>query len=854
MAISYLTALFELLRKRSLTGFIVALPVLAIFLGLAALSPTYYRAQGKLRILSEQEQWGGDRAEAMQELVPALNWEAEMDLLRSDAVLSQVQQRLRQSGQSLPEHQQERLKQSLRLDLNKAARTIEVAYWGTRPSATKTFVNVWMTTYLAETGKRHQNRLRQAQQSLLPRLNQSQIALKAAEQELAEFQRQNPLNAHPRGFASTTVALNAIQQDLAAVETQIQGLENQQNQLRRQLGLAPAAAETLAQVSQSQEFRRLLEQMQRQSQQLTEDLKNYTEAHPAVMTRQRDLEDLQRQITAEVQRVTGDPKVQLPLETELKQSLTASFLDLESQRLAALAQRDNLVESLATAQQRAVALPALEQRYQQLNQRLQQMRSEQDLLKQRQKGLALALGSNQSQGEIVDSARLSPEKTAPFRLPLLVAGGAAAAALGLIAMWIAHLRDRSLETVDATERHLNLKVLGNIPDVAASQRDLLYDGDLQQSVPTVFTLDQPGSSAAEAFRLLYLNLKVLPHFSQVKSIGVTSSVPSEGKSTVAANLAAVMAQAGKSVLLVDTNFQRPSQSLIWNLSSEVGLSHLLMSQVSFLLAVQPISPNLDILMSGSLQPMTGNPLESKQMELLLADWVSRYDTVVLDLPAVNLSADAAIVSQILDGVLLVTRLGTLDELNATKAVQVLNHSQANLLGMVINGVRDPQRVLIPADLELDEAQESEFDLATLMEESAPTLSLPPLSDKLDLALASTAMASKPLAELEAHLESLQRQWATSKRLIESKEEELIHLCHAKRDLELQLSQISSSSKSPTQRAEAIARLQVQIGQSEERKQFLLENLATLKNQLKRDQDLFYTHLQILQQRHSQLVS
>jgi capsular exopolysaccharide synthesis family protein len=186
--------------------------------------------------------------------------------------------------------------------------------------------------------------------------------------------------------------------------------------------------------------------------------------------------------------------------------------------------------------------------------------------------------------------------------------------------------------------------------------------------------------------MIQANLKFLSSDKALKVIVVSSAVPNEGKSTVAANLAAVMAQLGRRVLLVDADMRHPSQHTTWDLINDVGLSNVIVSRDEPRVAVQEVMSNLDVLCSGVIPPNPLALLDSDRMASLISGFSKNYNFVIIDTPPVVLAADALILGEMADGVLLVTRPGIVDVTSAHTVKEALHRSGLNILGLVINGV------------------------------------------------------------------------------------------------------------------------------------------------------------------------
>jgi capsular exopolysaccharide synthesis family protein len=186
--------------------------------------------------------------------------------------------------------------------------------------------------------------------------------------------------------------------------------------------------------------------------------------------------------------------------------------------------------------------------------------------------------------------------------------------------------------------------------------------------------------------MLQANLKFLSSDKQLKAIVVTSSVPKEGKSEVSANLAAVMAQVGRRVLLVDADMRHPSQHHLWELTNSVGLSNVIVGEAEFKTAVCEVMPRLDVLTAGVIPPNPVALLDSKRMASLIETFLKSYDCVLIDTPPLAGIADAPILGKMVDGILLVVRPGVVDSASAKAAKDFITRSGQNVLGLVANGV------------------------------------------------------------------------------------------------------------------------------------------------------------------------
>ncbi|TDT46093.1 CpsD/CapB family tyrosine-protein kinase [Fonticella tunisiensis] len=196
----------------------------------------------------------------------------------------------------------------------------------------------------------------------------------------------------------------------------------------------------------------------------------------------------------------------------------------------------------------------------------------------------------------------------------------------------------------------------------------------------------PRSPVSEAYRTLRTNIQFASFDRDIQIILVTSSGPGEGKSTTSANLALTIAQAGKSVLLIDCDLRRPNLHRKFRLSNAVGLSNLLVEDLEPVQALQMYMDKLYILTSGTIPPNPAEMLASRKMKSFLEMMRREFDYIILDTPPVNAVTDAQLLSTMADGVLLVISSGEAEREAADRAKDLLNRVNANILGVVLNKV------------------------------------------------------------------------------------------------------------------------------------------------------------------------
>lgn len=276
----------------------------------------------------------------------------------------------------------------------------------------------------------------------------------------------------------------------------------------------------------------------------------------------------------------------------------------------------------------------------------------------------------------IDLAVANPNPIQPQ--PLKSAGLAAVVGLMVaagIVFLIAFLQDEVRDPEEFT-RKWGVPVLGVITHYPSSQDQLI-------------TVAKPRMPVSEAFRSLRTNLQFSGIDAPLKTILVTSASPSDGKSSVVANLAAVIAQNEKDVVVVDGDLRRPTLHKVFKLSNRIGLSdYFIRTPDKMTGVVKKTKVNgLNIITSGSLPPNPSELLNSTKMRDVLNLLVKHFDMVFLDSPPLLAVTDALILTKSVDGVLLVVDPKKTKRGAIRQAIEQLQRLDARLLGVVLNNIK-----------------------------------------------------------------------------------------------------------------------------------------------------------------------
>ncbi|MDW8137114.1 MAG: polysaccharide biosynthesis tyrosine autokinase [Bacteroidota bacterium] len=596
----------------------------------------------------------------------------------------------------------ERLQRQVRFQAARQADVISIVAQSPHSAEAALIVNTYIQAYQEYNLQASRARYQAARQFLEDQLRQSELALSGAETEL-ELYMQRAGTVLLDEEAKRLIELSAqAQADLSKLEVELNGLRTQLRNYQRQLEqYEPEAARLLTEASDPY-IRTLSEQLARLEVERDQILARNPDARQQgvynreLLQKEAEIQSLRRRLQERTASFVASilPGASASADgggtasaTGIIANLRRNILETDIQIQALEAKRRELLRvseaydrQLRSMPERSMVLARL-QRNRLANEKIYLF------LVEKYQEAQIAERSELGFVTVVDRAPVPLKPVKPRRQLVLLLSALLGLALGGVVAYGVDRLDRRIKTPEEL-RDRGHVVLGAIPFIASRKKSEKL-GSFEVASNLV-TLIAPLSPAAESYRRLRTALLYAQVDRPLRVLLVTSSMPKEGKTTTAANLAIVFAQNGQRALLIDADLRRPLVHEAFGLSRTPGLAELLTAQAAFEEVVRP-GPleNLELLPSGSLPPNPADLLGSRSMREFVTRMRERYDVLILDSPPLGSVADAAILGAIADGIVLVGRFNYTPRDMLEKGREVLEEMRLRPLGVVLNAF-DPR--------------------------------------------------------------------------------------------------------------------------------------------------------------------
>lgn len=553
---------------------------------------------------------------------------------------------------------------------------VDVSIEGGDPALVEKIVNTTIDEFIQYEGENLRDTDQLGRSRLDAEIRGLEGMVNTSRQALSDFRKKNP-NFLDTGQSVESARLAVLEEVKAQLEIRVDAARRDRDRFEamRKAGvpfLAPGYHERAYRIRE--EIAKLDEELAYQKDVLRPEK---FETDRAIRTMLERREKLEKSIGSQ-----SSDEAKMELE-RLRQDLTFAEADLEH------------IKQLAEHQKQAV-LGQQEEQAQLLGLQSENSRVEtyRDFLARKRIETEVLQGLTTPRYQVIDRAIAPTSPVRPIKylqIPLLAAAGLVLGVLSAVGLEVADTRARRPEQAAAW---LQWPLLGIVPRIGWWARR--KRGGRR---PLVATFD--GAPAAEAFRALRAGLVTGPRGDDCRVLLLTSAGPGEGRSLVAANLAATCGRAGERVLLIDADLCRHDLEDFFPFGGEGGLIEALEGQIPWQAAqVETDVPNLSFLATGRVAGVSPDVLGTREMLELIEEVGKAYDRVIIDAPEVLGRADSRVLASFVDAVVLVVRAGWHGRRPLDRVKEVFDHESVEPLGFVFNGMAgrhddQPRRVGAP---------------------------------------------------------------------------------------------------------------------------------------------------------------
>lgn len=555
---------------------------------------------------------------------------------------------------------------ALKVEPVPGTRIVLVSYSDPDPRLATDIANTLVQTFIEANVRTRYESATQTAEWLSKELSDLKVKVEVSEEKLVQYQKEHGILGIDEKQNIVTAKLDELNRELTAAEAD--RIQKESN-YKFAMSADPAVSEKAYPLDRNPLLDKLLEKEDDLNTQYAQLTTQFGSGYPKVAELSNQLKQLRAEIAEEQARTRHG---------------------LRNEYLAAVQREKMLTTAMEAQKQEANRLNESAIEYSVLKRDADSNHQLYDSLLQKLKEAGIAAGLRSSNIRVVDVASLPDCPVSPHVPRNLAFGFLLGLGGGIALALVLENLDTTIRNVEEAKAICTLPALGMIPLQGYAGNG--YFKKMLRAVPesngngSLITYAQPMSPAAESFRALRTSIVLSSFGTPPRVILVTSSLPQEGKTTVSANSAIVMAQRGSRVLLVDGDLREPAIAKMFGVAHKGGLSSIVDGSYRFEDVVVPIPqvPNLSIVSSGPASSQPAEILGSSKMKECIARWRNEFDFVIIDTPPCLSFTDAVLLSREADGVILVARWGQTTKAALRQASDLLMQVNANMIGLVLN--------------------------------------------------------------------------------------------------------------------------------------------------------------------------
>ncbi len=532
---------------------------------------------------------------------------------------------------------------------------IALSFTSSDPKLAADIVNAYAEEYI-EMGMN--NRLEMMQRAgfwLTDKMSELRITVRDSEQRLQRFIERSEILSDEAAGALVSRRFNDVSEQLRTAQQRLMTLEDEHRALRR-LQLLSHAEIAMDPVAMSNaRVQNLKNEMARAQTNFNDLAARYGPKHPNMQTAERELASITERIDAEIRIAVAAAAEELSNQRVRVQRLEGSLNEL----------RDELQE----ANRQEFTLRAM-RREAEVNRELY------DAFLTKFKETNVALDMDTANAKVIDAAEVPRGAVAPNKNRIIMMATMLALVVGIGLVLLLEMLDSTLKNGDDVEQRLGLPTLGTL--------QLLGKKQVKEKSPARYVLEDSKSGFAESIRTIRSGVLLSGLDNPHKIVMLTSTVPGEGKTTVAINLALALGQMER-VVLVDADMRRPSVGKYFEIPKDKpGLSDLVAGKASEEEVLHQVEEGLSVLAAGVIPPNPSELLSSKRFASCMERLAEHYDRVVIDSAPVQAVSDPILISKVASGVLYVVRADATPYPLVQAALKRLYRARAVMIGVVLN--------------------------------------------------------------------------------------------------------------------------------------------------------------------------